>query len=117
MPETPAPPVERVKAEKPPPDAIPLKSKLVKKKEAEVASVPQRYRPFDQLEKNQLTTKQAPQVSNPLFSAMPGAGRVGADRTRRSVPASLDIPDKYNNWWLNIGGPAMWMPGFRPAPR
>ncbi len=78
VPETPAPPVERVKAEKPPPDAIPLKSKLIKKKEAEVASVPQRYRPFDQLEKNQLTTKQAPQVSNPLFSAMPGAGRVGA---------------------------------------
>ncbi len=78
VPETPAPPVERVKAEKLPPDAIPLKNKMVKKKEAEVASVRQRYRPFDQLEKNQLTAKQAPQVSNPLYSAMPGAGRVGA---------------------------------------
>jgi len=77
-PETPAPPVERVKGEKPPPDAVPLKSKAIKKKEAPVASVRQRYRPFDQLEKNQLTAAQPPQVSNPLYSAMPGAGRVGA---------------------------------------
>jgi TonB family protein len=77
VPQTVAKPVERVKEEKPPPDAVPLKTRNVKKKPAEVASTQQRYRPFDQLEKNQLTAKQAPQVSTPLFAAMPGSGSVG----------------------------------------
>jgi TonB family protein len=78
VPQTKAKPIERVKAEPAPPDALLVKSKTVKKKAAEVASETQRFRPFDQLEKNQLTSKSAPQVSNPLFSAAPGAGRVGA---------------------------------------
>jgi TonB family protein len=77
VPQTPAKPVERVKAEKPPPDAIPLKSRQVKKKPAEIASARQRYRPFNQLEPNQLTSQSAPQVSSPLYSQRPGAGRVG----------------------------------------
>ena len=69
-------PVERRKAEKPPKDAIPLKMKNFKKP-AKVASERQRYRPFDQLEENQLTSSQAPQVSSKLYSAQPGSGRVG----------------------------------------
>jgi protein TonB len=78
MPQTPAKPIERAKAEPTPPDALLVKSRKAKKKVAEVASERQRFRPFDQLEKNQLTSKSAPQVSNPLYSAAPGAGRVGA---------------------------------------
>jgi TonB family protein len=69
-------PVERRKAETPPPDAIPLKMKNLKKP-AKVASERQRYRPYDELEKNQLTSTTAPQVSSPLFSAQPGSGKVG----------------------------------------
>jgi TonB family protein len=69
-------PVERQKAEKPPKDAIPLKMRNLKEP-AKVASERQRYRPFDQLEKNQVTASQAPQVSSQIFSAQPGSGRVG----------------------------------------
>ena len=78
VPQTPAKQPDRVKAEKPDPDAIALKSKKVKKKLADVASEHQKFRPFKELDPNQLTSKRAPQVSNPLFSAQPGAGRVGA---------------------------------------
>ena len=83
VPQTPAKPVERAKEEKPPPDAIPIKSRQAKKPLSQVASERQRFRPFEELEKNQVTSKQAPQVSNPLYSATPGAGRVGtgADTT------------------------------------
>ena len=75
-PQQPAKPVERVKEEKPPPDAIPLKSRI-KKKPAQVASEQQRFRPFKELEQNQVYSKQAPAVSSPLYAAKPGAGRVG----------------------------------------
>jgi TonB family protein len=78
VPQTPAKPVEKVQEEKlPPPDAVPLKSKKAKKEPAKVASEKQRFRPFKDLDPNQLTAKEAPQVASPLFSAMPGAGRVG----------------------------------------
>jgi periplasmic protein TonB len=78
VPQTPAKPVEKVKAEKPPPpDAVALKSKKAKKEPAKVASEKQRFRPFKDLDPNQLTNKEAPQVSNNMFSAMPGAGRIG----------------------------------------
>ncbi len=77
VPQTPAKQPDRAKKEKPPPDAVALKSKQAKKKLADIASERQRYRPFDQLDKNQLTSKLAPQVSNPLYSAQAGAGRVG----------------------------------------
>lgn len=76
VPQQPAKPIERAKEEKPPPDAIPLKGRL-KKKLSDVASERQRFRPFDQLEKNQVFSKQAPSVASPLFSQMPGAGRIG----------------------------------------
>jgi TonB family protein len=76
-------PVDRVKEEIPKPDAIPIKTKMAKQKPAEVASQHQRFRPYDELDKNQLTSKTAPQVSNPMFTAQPGAGQVstGANTT------------------------------------
>lgn len=77
VPQTPAKPVVRQKAEKPPPDAIPLKSPQAKTKPAKVPSEMQRYRPYDQLDPNQLTTKAAPQVSNPMYSAQAGSGQIG----------------------------------------
>lgn len=83
VPQTPAKPVQREKEEKPPPDAIPLKTKMPKLKPAKVASQPQVFRPFKDLEKNQLTSKSAPQIANPLYTAQQGAGRIstGANTT------------------------------------
>jgi TonB family protein len=77
IPEQPAKPIERQKEEKPPPDAIALKSRKAKKPPAQVASERQRFRPFKELEQNQLTVKESPAVASPMFSAIPGAGRVG----------------------------------------
>lgn len=77
VPQTPIKAPDRVKAEKPPPDAIPLKLRKSKKKTAEVASARQRFRPLDELLPNQITSQSAPQVSNQAFSAVPGAGRLG----------------------------------------
>jgi TonB family protein len=78
VPQTPAPPVERKEVEKaPPPDAIPIKSNVAKTKPAPVASTPQRFKPYKP-EPNQLTTKAAPQVSSPLYSAQAGSGRIGS---------------------------------------
>jgi TonB family protein len=76
-------PMERIKEEVSPPDAIPIKTKTPKKKAAEVASSPQRFRPYDELAKNQLTSNTAPQVSNPIFTARAGASGVtsGANTT------------------------------------
>lgn len=76
VPQTRTKPVDRVKEEVPKPDAIPIKTKMPKQKPAEVASQHQRFRPYDELAKNQLTSKTAPQVSSPMFTAMPGAGRI-----------------------------------------
>jgi TonB family protein len=77
IPQTPVKAPDRVKAEKPPPDAVPLKMRKTKKKTAEVASARQRFRPLDELLPNQITSQSAPEVSNPAFSAVPGAGRLG----------------------------------------
>jgi TonB family protein len=49
----------------------------MKKRLTDVASERQRFRPFKELDNNQVFSKQAPQVSNPLFAATPGTGRVG----------------------------------------
>ncbi len=67
---------EAAKKEKVSPDAIPLKMRE-KKRLTDVASERQRFRPFKELDQNQVFAKQAPQVSSPLFSAMPGSGRIG----------------------------------------
>jgi TonB family protein len=76
VPQTPAKPVEAVKEDKPRPDAIALKMKDLKKK-APVASEKQIFRPYKELQPNQVTSKQAPQVSNPMFQAQQGSGNVG----------------------------------------
>jgi protein TonB len=71
----PSKPVEREKEEKVSPNAVGLKMK--KRLPAYVASEHQKFRPFKQIDENQVFAQQAPQVSNPLFSAMPGSGRIG----------------------------------------
>jgi TonB family protein len=66
------------KVEKPPPDAIKLRNKKAKpEKPAEKTAIRHNFVPYDKLEPNQLTTRVAPQVSNPMFSAQPGSGQVG----------------------------------------
>lgn len=67
---------EQAKREKVSPDAIPLKMRE-KRRPADVAAEKQKFRPFKELDQNQVFAKQAPQVSSPLFSAMPGSGRIG----------------------------------------
>lgn len=57
-------------------DAIPLKTRE-KKRLADVASERQKFRPFKEIDQNQVYAKQAPQVSSPLFTAKPGSGRIG----------------------------------------
>jgi TonB family protein len=76
-PEAPAKPVEREQKEVVPPDAIKLNLHEKKKPPAKEASVKRKFRPFDQLDINQLTSKTPQAVSSPLFSQMPGSGRVG----------------------------------------
>ena len=76
VPQQPAKPVQQAKREKVSPDAVPLKTRM-KKRLTDVASERQRFRPFKEIDPNQVFAAQAPQVSNPLFAAKPGAGRVG----------------------------------------
>ena len=76
VPQQPAKPVEQAKRQKESPNAVALKMKL-KKRPSEVASERQRFRPFKEIDQNQVFAAQAPQVSNPLFAAMPGSGRIG----------------------------------------
>lgn len=72
-----APPKPEKKAvEKESPDAIRLKGRE-RKRLTDVASERQKFRPFKELDQNQVFAQQAPQVSNPLYSAMPGSGRIG----------------------------------------
>jgi TonB family protein len=77
VPQTPTKPVEKPKVEPPPPpDAVAL-NRRTRKLPPQDASVKQRFRNYDQLMNNQLTTKTAPAVSSPLFAQKPGAGQVG----------------------------------------
>src|SRR6266851_3433940 len=76
VPQQPAKPVEQVKRAKESPKAVALKMKQ-KKRFADFASERQRFRPFKEIDQNQVFATQAPQVSNPLFAAMPGSGRIG----------------------------------------
>jgi protein TonB len=77
VPQQPAKPIEQTKPEKISPNAVALKMKKEKKRPSDVASEKQKFRPFKEIDQNQVFAKQAPQVSNPLFSAMPGSGRMG----------------------------------------
>jgi len=79
VPQTPVvKPKERLKEEPPPPEAIPLKMRKAKQRPAAETSARQRFRPLNELLPNQLTSATAPQVSNQAFSALSGAGRIGA---------------------------------------
>jgi TonB family protein len=71
---------EKAKREPPPPkNAVELKSKTAKQLRAKVQPQPQphHFKSFDELDPNKIKSQQAPAVSNPLFSEMAGAGRVG----------------------------------------
>jgi outer membrane biosynthesis protein TonB len=77
--DTPQAPPEKVaqeKAEVVPPDAVKLNLKE-KKAKAKEASAPKRFKSFEELEKNQLTSRTPQAVSSPIYSQMPGSGRVG----------------------------------------
>jgi periplasmic protein TonB len=76
VPQQVAKPVEQAKKEVVSKDAIPLKTRE-KKRLADVASEKQRFRPFKDIDPNRVYAKQAPQVSNPLYAALPGSGRIG----------------------------------------
>jgi TonB family protein len=76
VPQQPAKPIEQEKVEKVSPNAVALKMKQ-KKRLADVASEHQKFRPFKEIDQNQVFAKQAPQVASPLFSALPGSGRIG----------------------------------------
>jgi outer membrane biosynthesis protein TonB len=82
VPQAPLKPAPRVqpKKEKVSPNAVAFKIKD-KRRPAEVASELQKYRSFKDLDANQTFAKQAPQVSNPIYAALPGAGRIGANPT------------------------------------
>ncbi len=76
-----APPqkVEKVKQEVLSPDAVKLNlHKEPKKAQAKEESVRKHLKSYDELEKNQLTSRTPQAVSSPLFSQLPGSGRVGA---------------------------------------
>jgi periplasmic protein TonB len=80
--EVPQQPVKQEKAKKEPPppkDAIPLKSRTAKQLRAKIDTQPQpkRFKSFEQIDPNRIVARQAPAVSNPMFSEMSGAGRVG----------------------------------------
>jgi outer membrane biosynthesis protein TonB len=78
-PQEPTKQVEQKAKEIDPPDAVKinLHNKQDKKKLAKAESLKPRYRPFHELEKNQLMSKTPQAVASPLFSQMPGSGRVG----------------------------------------
>ena len=75
-PQAPPEKVEREKKEVIPPDAVKLNLKE-KKAKAKEASTPHRFKSFEELEKNQLTSRTPQAVSSPLYSQMSGSGRVG----------------------------------------
>jgi TonB family protein len=76
-PQEPAKPLERAQKEVVPPDAVKINLHKDKKEQAKEESTKRRFRPFEQLEANQLKSKIPQAVSSPLFSQMPGSGRVG----------------------------------------
>ena len=73
----PAKPLDRAQKEVVPPDAVKINLHKDKKASAKDESAKRRFRPFEQLDSNQLTSKSAQAISSTLFSQMPGSGRVG----------------------------------------
>jgi outer membrane biosynthesis protein TonB len=76
-PQAPPDKVQQEKKEVIPPDAVKLNLHEDKKKKAKEESVKRHLPSFEKLEANQLTSRTPQQVSSPLFSQMPGSGRVG----------------------------------------
>jgi protein TonB len=69
---------ERAKKEPPPPKkAVELKSKTAKQLRAKVEPQVRHFKSFDELDPNKIKSQQAPAVSNPMFSDVSGAGRIG----------------------------------------
>jgi TonB family protein len=66
---------ERVHREAPAKDAIPIKTKNVKKAPKEIVAR-SNYRPFDEVDPNTVRSKQPQAVSTPMFQAA-GAGQIG----------------------------------------
>jgi outer membrane biosynthesis protein TonB len=77
--EAPEAPPEKVAKEKEvtPPDAIKLNLHNEKKAKAKEDSVRRHLPSLNELEKNQLYSKTPQQVSSPLYSQLPGSGRIG----------------------------------------
>ena len=84
---------EAVKERPIPPDAVRLKGRAPKK--AAMTTAPPRFRSFEELQPNQLTSSQPQMVSNQAFSAMPGAGRVGTG-------ANTTLGDRFPNYAAQI---------------
>lgn len=76
-PQAKAKPLQHEQKEVVPPDAIKLNLHKEKKQSAKEESTKRRFRNFEELETNQLTSKKEQAVSSPLFSQLPGSGRVG----------------------------------------
>jgi TonB family protein len=76
-PQAPPKQIERELKEVIPPDAIKLNLKKEKRTPAKEESAKRHLPSIDQLERNQLYSKTPQAVSSPLFSQMPGSGRVG----------------------------------------
>jgi outer membrane biosynthesis protein TonB len=66
---------EAVKEPEIPKDAIRLRAKEVKRR---LPKASPKFRSFDDLQPNQLTSSQPQAISDPKLTSMPGAGRVGA---------------------------------------
>jgi TonB family protein len=70
--------IEKVQKEVIPPDAIKLNlHEKEKKAKAKEESVKKHLPSFEKLESNQLTSKTPQVVSSPLFTQLPGSGRIG----------------------------------------
>jgi outer membrane biosynthesis protein TonB len=76
-PQAPPDKVQQEKKEVIPPDAVKLNLHEDKKKKAKEESVKRHLPSFEKLEANQLTSRTPQQVSSPLYSQIPGSGRVG----------------------------------------
>ena len=97
---------EKVKKEPPPPkNAVELKSKTAKQLPSKVAVQPRQphFKSFDELDPSKIKSPQAPAVSNPLFSEMAGAGRVGTGANTtlgsRFGAYSALVQDKVTQHW------------------
>src|SRR5512140_261924 len=90
--EVPQQPVKQEKAKKeapPPKDAIPLKSRNAKPLRAKIEQ-PKRFKSFEDIDPNRIVARQAPAVSNPMFSEASGAGRIRPAAKTTLGPQSAD---------------------------